>query len=509
MSYGGQYPMSDRMLLLGDNLDLLKKLPDSSVDLVYGDPPFNSNKDYSAIFKSQAGDAPSAQIEAFEDTWKWGSDTVHAYQQAVTTLPPAVVTALEGFRRLLTDSSGKGTPLLAYLVNMAIRLHEMRRVMKPEAQIYIHCDPTAGHYLKILMDAIFGPKNFLNEIVWYYKTSSGSPNYWLHRNHDTIFRYSNGDIENMTWNHPREPWPEETLVKWQRDEDGRVYRVQNKFGKRYYIDERGKLEDDVWEYTFASRTGERLGYPTQKPEWLLEKIIRASSNPGQVVLDPFMGGGTTVIAAERLGRKWIGMDLASVALNLTRRRLAKPPLSVDLTGIYVNGWPTTIEEAKALAGESEYNFQVWVCDMLDAAPNKRGADGGIDGRLFFFENQMSTDVKLGIVSVKSGKVGVKDIRELANRVAANNAEVGVFVTLQKPTQPMLTEAAQEGTFTTLFGEHDKIQILTIEDLFAGKLPDYPSPLNVTYKQVKGMAAPTPPAKKNGKKRSGQMTLMKD
>ena len=298
----------NRTIWTGDNLPIIRGLNSESVDLVYLDPPFNSNKDYAAPVGSEAAGA------AFKDTWTL-SDLDVAWAGYIADEHPAVAYLLSGAG--MAHSKG----MQSYLTMMAIRLLELHRVLKPTGSIYLHCDPTASHYLKQLLDAIFGHRNLLNEIVWHYRTSSGSPNKWLHRNHDTIFRYAASKPGLVTWNHPREPWLESTLRKWQRDEDGRIYRTQNKFGKRYYIDPDGKLMDDVWEITFSSRTRERIGYPTQKPLVLLERIIEASSEPGDVVLDPFAGCATACVAAEKLDRQWVGIDLSSKAAELVNERL--------------------------------------------------------------------------------------------------------------------------------------------------------------------------------------------
>ena len=298
----------NRTIWTGDNLPIIRGLNSESVDLIYLDPPFNSNRNYAAPVGSEAAGA------AFKDTWTL-SDLDVAWAGYIADEHPAVAYLLSGAG--MAHSKG----MQSYLTMMAIRLLELHRVLKPTGSIYLHCDPTASHYLKQLLDAIFGHRNLLNEIVWHYRTSSGSPKKWLHRNHDTIFRYAASKPGLVTWNHPREPWPESTLRKWQRDEDGRIYRTQNKFGKRYYIDPDGKLMDDVWEITFSSRTRERIGYPTQKPLVLLERIIEASSEPGDVVLDPFAGCATACVAAEKLDRQWVGIDLSSKAAELVNERL--------------------------------------------------------------------------------------------------------------------------------------------------------------------------------------------
>ena len=287
----------NRTLFHGDNLPFLRALNTGSVHLIATDPPFNKGKDFHATPGSLAAGAK------FHDRWSWEDDVEGEWVDQITDDWPHVWNVIQGARESYGDDMG------AFLCFMGVRLIAMRRVLRDDGSLYLHCDPTASHYLKQLLDAIFGRKNFLNEIIWHYRTSSGAPKKWLHRNHDTIFRYAARKPELVTWNHPREPWPETTLRKWQKDEDGRIYRVQNKFGKRYYIDPEGKLRDDVWEITLSSRTQERVGYPTQKPLALYERIIKASSNEGDWVLDPFAGCATTCVAAERLGRRWVGIDL--------------------------------------------------------------------------------------------------------------------------------------------------------------------------------------------------------
>lgn len=315
-----------------DNLHRLSQFPAECVDLIYLDPPFFSNKHYEVIWGDEA------EVRSFEDRWEGGINV--------------------------------------YVNWMRERVIEMRRILKPSGTLYLHCDHHASHYLKVMLDEVFGRQNFLNEIIWHYKTSSGSPKKWLHHNHDTIFRYAAQKPELVTWNHPREPWPESTLKKWQTDEEGRTYRVQNKYGKRYYVDPAGKLEDDVWELTLSSRTKERLGYPTQKPEALLEKIISISTDPGDIVLDPFCGCGTTLVAAHRLGRKWIGIDISPTAVRVMWRRMQK----IGADPIKLVGMPVTVEQMRALR---PFEFQNWVIDRFTGThASRKSGDMGIDGYSF-------------------------------------------------------------------------------------------------------------------------------
>ncbi len=287
----------------GDNLDIMRGMNSNSVDLIYLDPPFNSKANYAAPIGSKAAGA------AFKDTWGlddvnlvWHGEIKHEY--------PGLYALLTATRDI------HGASMMSYLIYMAIRVMEMRRLLKPDGSIYLHCDPTASHYLKLLMDSVFGKANFRNEIVWRYRTSSGKPKQHFLRNTDTLFFYAKSG--ESTFNVLREPWPESTLRKWQRDERG-IYRMNA--GKKYYIDPEGKRMDNVWEITLSSRSKERTGYPTQKPLALLHRVIEASSNEGDMVLDPFCGCATTCVAAEQLGRRWAGIDISEKAADLVKSRL--------------------------------------------------------------------------------------------------------------------------------------------------------------------------------------------
>jgi DNA modification methylase len=452
-------------LYYGDNLDVLRRhVGDESVDLVYLDPPFKSDQDYNVLFADR-GTKSAAQVKVFEDTWSWDESAARAYQETVET-GGQIAKAMVAFRELLGPSD-----MLAYLSMMAPRLVELRRVLKETGTIYLHCDATASAHLRLLMDAIFTPKCFLNEIIWHYQTSSGAPKKWLHRNHDTILRYAARDPKLVVWHHPREPWPESTLKKWQRDEEGRIYRVQNKFGKRYYIDPRGKLGDDVWDITLSSRTRERLGYPTQKPEALLSRIIKASSDEGGVVLDPFCGCGTAIAAAAKLKRHWVGIDITHLAINLIRHRLLVDGFAESYDVI---GEPVTLDDAEALAKEDAFQFEWWALGLVGARPieGKKGADRGVDGRLYFHEE--SDAPKQIVLSVKSGKVGPTAVRDLRGVVERDKANIAVLLTLQQPTQPMRAEAASGGFYESENGRfYPRVQILTIDELLKGAKIDYP------------------------------------
>ena len=292
----------------------------------------------------------------------------------------------------------------------------------------------------------------------------------------------------VTWHHPREPWPESTLRKWQTDEEGRIYRLQNKFGKRYYIDPEGKLEDDVWEITLASRSHERLGYPTQKPQALLEKIITASSDEDDVILDPFCGCGTTVDAAQKLNRKWIGIDITHLAVNLIRHRLHDTyGPSIEST-FEVMGEPTSLPDAQELASDDPYQFQWWALGLVGARPveEKKGADRGIDGTLFFLDEKSKP--KRVIISVKAGKTGAAHVRDLRGVIERDEAAIGVLISMQPPTAEMRKEAASAGFYrtATLQAQKDypRLQLLTVEDLLNGKTISYPMAESVTFKRAR-------------------------
>lgn len=316
------------VLYCDDNLARLSALPSASVDLIYLDPPFFSNRHYEVIWGDEA------EVRSFNDRWDGG--------------------------------------IWQYIDWMKHRVMEMQRVLKPTGTIYLHCDHHASHYLKVMMDDLFGVRQFLNEIIWHYESASGAPKWTLHRNHDTILRYAATKPNNVTWHHPLNPWPTSTLAKWQTDAVG-VYHMNG--GKKYYINPDGKNDDDVWDITFSTRSRERLGYPTQKPEALLEKIIRASSDEGDVVLDPFCGCGTAVVVAERLKRRWVGIDISPTAVNLMKRRLdraTRGQCKPVLVGI-----PVTTDDLKALR---PFEFQNWVIARIVGTPSPRKTgDMGIDG----------------------------------------------------------------------------------------------------------------------------------
>jgi len=473
---------AENVLYYGDNLDVLRQhVKDESVDLVYLDPPFNSNASYNVLFAEQSGERSAAQIRAFEDTWRWDQAAAASYQ-GVVEAGGELSTAMQAFRTLLGDSN-----MLAYLAMMAPRLGELHRALKPTGSLYLHCDPTASHYLKLLLDSIFGPENFRSEIIWSYKRYTAASNRFQ-RLHDTIFFYAKSP--ESVFNDIREPYGTKSGKAdshYKQDDEGRWYRWQKRKGQepyKLYLSE-GRRLGDVWEMPIINASArERLGYPTQKPEQLLERIIEASSSKGQTVLDPFAGCGTTIAVAERMGRRWIGIDLTYLATSLIKGRLKD---TFDGQARFrVVGEPVTIEDAAQLAQSDQYQFQWWALGLVGARPaeEKKGGDKGIDGRILFHDEPGGTTKQI-ILSVKAGKTGPAHVRELIGTVEQENANIGALITFQEPTQKM-TEAAWSAGFYTSPGwgtTHPRIQLLTVEQLLTGKEIDYPHLTSVTFNKA--------------------------
>ncbi|MGB6839080.1 MAG: DNA methyltransferase [Microgenomates group bacterium] len=455
--------MFNNLLYYGDNLDILRRyVKDESVDLIYLDPPFNKNVNYNVLYSEQDGSRSPAQVKVFEDTWTWDQTAVTAYEEIVEA-GGEVSRAMQAFRQLLGNNN-----MLAYLSMMAPRLVELWRVMKLTGSIYLHCDPTASHYLKLLMDAVFGPKHFQNEIVWHY-TGGGRSKRYFSRKHDTLFWYCRG--------HPAVFNIDEVRVPYKKTSGYAKSGIVSKAGKRYLPHPKGTPVDDVWDIPIINPLAkERLGYPTQKPEALLERIIKASSNEGDIVLDPFCGCGTTIAVAHRLKRRWIGIDITYLATNLIKHRLQDTFGNQVFNEYEITGEPTDLPGAKALAEQDPFQFQWWALGLVGARPAnpKKGSDQGIDGRLYFHEGpQKKGETKQIILSVKSGSVSVKDVRDLRGVMEREKAEIGVFITLQNPTKPMRSEAAGVGLYTSPWGKHPRLQILTIAELMENKGIDYP------------------------------------
>jgi DNA modification methylase len=514
--------MSDgkNQLYYGDNLDVLRRyIPDASVDLIYLDPPFNSRQDYNVLFAEKDGSRSASQITAFKDSWEWNLEAERSYQEVVEA-DGRVADAMRAFRTLLG-----GSDMLAYLAMMAPRLIELRRVLKETGSIYLHCDPTASHYLKLLMDGVFGAQMFKTEIIWKRSSahSDGKQGRKQHGGiHDTILFYSKSD--SWLWNPLYTDYDPEYLATTYRHVEegtGRKYRLDNltaarpggdtsyewKGAKPYkgrfwayskanmekfesegrlvysksgipsykrYLDEMpGVSLQDIWNDLppIGSTSKERLGYPTQKPEALLERILKASSNEGDVVLDPFCGCGTTVQVAQKLHRRWIGIDITHLAIGLIKTRLADSFGEQARSTYQVIGEPTDVKGAAQLAEENKYQFQYWALGLCGARPTegiKKGADRGIDGRLYFHDDR-SGDSKQVIFSVKGGhNIGVSEVRDLIGVLQREKAEIGVYISFEEPTKPMQKEAAEAGFYTSPDGSrYPRLQLLTIKDLIEG------------------------------------------
>jgi len=461
-------------LYYGDNLEILRDfIPDNSIDLIYLDPPFNSKRDYNVIFK-ESGQESEAQIEAFTDTWSWGKETEKTYYDIIMHCPQNIANLIDSFCKFLGHSD-----VTAYLVMMTPRLRELHRVLKPTGSIYLHCDPSASHYLKVLMDQIFSKENFRNEVVW-HKNSGGIGRTAFSKRHDTMLFYTKTKkyfYNGKAVGELREQNEGTFGGYFGTDANGRRYREVRKNGKiyKYFMDE-PRNPEDVWEIPQIPErdTTERLGYPTQKPLKLLERIIKASSGKGDIVLDPFCGCGTAIITAQKLGRKWIGIDITHLAIGVIKRRLRDIFKDIKFE---VVGEPRDLAGAKELAHQRDrYQFQWWALDLIGAQPmsdRKKGSDRGIDGLIPFIEEK--NGLRRVIVQVKSGHVGPAQIRDLKGVVEREKGEIGVFITLEPATTEMQKEASVTGFYhsETWGKDYPKIQILTIEELLHGKKVEMP------------------------------------
>jgi len=474
----------ENLLYYGDNLDVLRRhVKDESVDLVYLDPPFNSAQDYNVLFAEQDGTRASAQIKAFDDTWRWDEAAARSFQEVVEA-GGKVSQALQAFRSFLGESD-----MMAYLAMMAPRIAELHRVLKPTGSIYLHCDPTASHYLKILMDSVFSGACFRNEIVWSYKRYTARSNRFQ-RLHDIVLFYGRSD--RTIFNEPREDYgPKSGMADshYKQDKDGHWFRWQKRKGQEPYkiLLSEGRRLGDVWELSHINASAkERLGYPTQKPETLLERIILASSNEGDTILDPFCGCGTTIAVAQRLRRRWIGIDVTHLAITLIKHRL-RDAFGDEVRNAYrVIGEPISMPDAKALAAQDPYQFQWWALGLVGARPSeqKKGADKGIDGRLYFHYGTADKTHQV-ILSVKAGHVTSSYLRDLRGVLERERAEIGVLLCLEEPTKPMRTEAASAGFFESPWGRHARLQVLTVSELLDGKRIDLPPAqgVNVSFKKA--------------------------
>ncbi|MBV9849064.1 MAG: restriction endonuclease [Armatimonadetes bacterium] len=539
-------------LYYGDNLDILRRfVDDQTVDLIYLDPPFNSNRDYNVLFKEQSGAASPAQIKAFGDTWNWAG-AAPAWADFPALCPNAkVIELMWGFHNTLDEND-----VMAYLVMMAPRLFHLHRALKPTGSLYLHCDPTASAYLRLILDALFKPRNFKNEIIW-KRTSAHSSAKRYGPIHDNIYYYSKSDI--FTWNPHYTAHGSEYIEtffdqtdadgrRWKRSdltgagtrngETGQVWRgidvtakgrhwayppsvleeldVQgrvhwpNKPGgmprlKQYPEDLAGIPLQDVWNdiRPMHNLSQERMGYPTQKPLALLERIISASSNPGDVVLDPFCGCGTAVVAAQKLGRRWVGIDITPIATSLVQKRLfdafeardsrlvsADDP-QAQARAFRVEGLPTDEAGARAMFEADHKKFEMWAVGLIPAIPQeKKGADGGIDGVAYF--DVGGKDLAKAVVQVKGGRnIGAAGVQQLRGAMGKNNAPLGFYVSLEAPTKPMLAEALAAGFYKAPTGvgrQVPALQVRTVAELLCGRDFDFPvTGANASFKQAAAIA----------------------
>ncbi len=523
--------LQDNILFYGDNLDILRRrIPDECIDLIYLDPPFNSKAYYNLLFKEKTDEESTAQMRAFTDFWHWDAAARETYEYlSGNQVNDRVATVADSLFRLLGRND-----MNAYLFMMTIRLVELHRVLKETGSLFLHCDPNASHYLKLVLDGIFGPENFTNEIIWKRRTAHSDKAQGarhLGRIHDTILCYSKS--EDSFWHAEYTPYSEEyardgfpfkeegtgryyqlnaitgpggaskgnpyyeflgvkRYWRFKRETMERLYKegkiVQTKPGnvprQKRYLDEMPGVElQDIWlDIKPVSNSKEDLGYQTQKPSALVERIINVACPRDGWVLDPFCGCGTTISAAETLRRHWIGIDVTYLAINVIKRRLAE---SFPRSRFRIEGEPRDLEAARALARD-RYQFQWWALDRIEARPigskgnsreGKKGADHGIDGWLRFKDG--NGNVERIVVQVKSGHVGVKDIRELRDVLARQRAAIGIFLTLEDPTSEMLKEAKATEPYSVSVWqkEYPKVQIITIDSLLKGAKPDIPPTIN--------------------------------
>ncbi len=532
-------PITENTLFYGDNLIILREhIPSESVDLIYLDPPFNSSRNYNVLFKDEHGTESEAQIEAFEDTWHWNLEAEHTYTELLTEAPDHIAKMIESLHGFIGTNQ-----MMAYLVMMAARLIELHRVLKPTGSLYLHCDPTASHYLKIILDTIFGADQFRNEIVWKRTSARSDSHKWNHI-HDTILFYTK--TNKYTWNTQYTPYDQEYTDSFYRnvekdtgrrftlsdlmaagirhgssgkpwrgidpntrgnhwkytverldelDQEGRIYWPEKEGGvpryKRYLDEMQGVAVQTIITDIppLSAQSAEKLGYPTQKPIALLDRIIQASSNPGDVVLDPFCGCGTAIASAQKLGRRWIGIDITHLSIALQKYRMEAMFPGIKYKVI---GEPKDIGAARQLATEDRYQFQWWSLSLIRARPlggqegsreGKKGSDKGIDGVIAFIDDNTGK-AKRALVQVKSGHVNSSHIRDLKGTLQREQATIGVFITLEPPSKEMTTEAVSAGFYHSpgWNQNYPRIQILTIEELLHNAEVKMP-PQFGTFKQA--------------------------
>lgn len=511
-------------LYYGDNLDVLRQhIADESVDLIYLDPPFNSNASYNILFKSPAGAGADASIEAFDDSWSWGPSASEALMDITASGNHKLHVLMQAMKTAIGENA-----MMAYLAMMAVRLQELHRVLKPTGSLYLHCDPTASHYLKLVLDAVFSIDNFRSEIVWQRTSAKGDVKNKFGAIHDTIFFYAKSpstemrsvfaakDADylgrfrldakdgkgpyrlapldspnprpNLTYEYkgyspPAKGWRVSREVMEKLDEEGRLNFPSSPTGrisrKHYLSEQEGRKIGDVWTDIppLQAVSQERLGYPTQKPRALLERIIAASSNPGDVVLDPFCGCGTAVDAAQKLGRGWIGIDITHLAIGLIEKRMNE---GYNADGKREALWetigsPRDLASAQRLALDDPHQFQHWITLKLGGYPwmgGKKGGDKGVDGYFYYVGDGGQTET--GVISVKAGgNVNPGMVRDLGRVMARDGHKLGLFVCAALPTKGMTEEAASHGLIETDWGRFPALQTFTLAELFQDRAPKLP------------------------------------
>ena len=514
-------------LYYGDCLTVMLDWPSQCVDLIYLDPPFNSNRQYNAIYRDETGRPLPDQVEAFCDMWELDEER----EKAIRTMPVLMRdngiddTVAELWRLWMRALRNTQPRLLAYLSYMAERLLIMRRILKPTGSLYLHCDPTASHYVKALLDAVFGHENFRNEIVW-KRTGSHNSARRYGPVHETILYYSK--TARYLWNDIRIPneeyvarrytyedaqgrrfYPVSLIAAGTRngasglpwrgidvtakgnhwrytvgrldelDERGDIYwppKGTMPRLKMYADDAKGELLQDWWDDIppINSQAAERMGYATQKPLALLERIIAASSNPDDVVLDPFCGCATTIEAAHKLGRQWIGIDIAIHAVKrVARVRLADRLGLIEGQDFVIEGVPHTLEGAQDLWRRDKYHFQKWAVEQVDGfVTTRRTADGGIDGRIYFAVPGQ-TELQSMVVEVKGGKtVSVTDWRALKGVLSRDEALLAGMVIMEPlggaKARNFSREVMDLEPINILGIEYDRMQILSVGEILEGK-----------------------------------------
>ena len=505
-------------LFYGDNLDIMREhLADESVDLVYLDPPFNSSRDYNVLFKQARKDENQAQITAFTDTWQWSKRRYQEFFDEDRNKP--LFSLMNSLHEILGQSE-----MMAYLVMMAPRLLELHRVVRPTGSLFLHCDPISAHYLKMILDVVFGPRSFRNEIIWKRTTSHGNVMNKHGCVHDTIFWYSAGP--EWTWNQQYTPYDQQyadTTYRFVEKATGRRYTLDNitapmsraakgqiydwkgyrpgpsrcwiyakermeeldregrlhytkTGGVRYirYLDEMsGVKTQDIWLDIPVAPRNEALGYPTQKPLALLERIISASSSAGELVFDPFCGCGTAVVAAEKLGRRWIGIDITFIAVDLMISRLLKDFGLKRGEDYDVIGDPKDAYGAHQLFEQSPKQFEIWAVGLVAGLPQpEKSGDRGVDGKVYFMD--LEEKLRWAVVQVKGGHLTPNLIRDFEAVIQRDKAAMGFFICLETPTKGMYNEAEELGFFDSPSGRKiPRLQVRTIKELLEGQEFDCP------------------------------------